>query len=54
MFEFVLLANIVFPSEMNIPGVIKCAEEVGIELDTKEFEHVKYQDFLECRIKNNV
>lgn len=49
MFEFILLAQLVFPEEMDKPKALECAAEIGVDPSSRDFTYTEFQRFVECR-----
>lgn len=54
MFEFILLAQLVLPHEMDNEVILQCAAEVGVEPTTKDFYYTEFKQYMECRRRNNI
>ena len=54
MFEFILMAQLVYPNEMNNPRIIACADEVGVDPTSKDFTFTEFKQYKECLRRNNI
>jgi len=49
MFEFILLAQLLTPAEMEDPRLVRCASIVGIEPTSRDYTFTEFREYLDCR-----
>ena len=52
MIEFLLIAQLVYDTEMSDPRVLECAAQVGVAPESRDFTFTQFQEFLQCRRDN--
>ena len=49
MFDFILIAQLLTPAEMDNPNLIRCAAIAGVEPTSRDFTFTEFQEYLDCR-----